>query len=308
MSKVTTLKTGKPTARELLAGIKVIDTDTHYSEPWDLWTSRAPAHLKDRVPQVRTIDGEVQWTIDGDKRLASKCGHSAVMRDGTKAGGFSFYGRTVHEAHEGASQMKARLRVMDDQGIFAQVVYPNILGFGGQQGKGVDEDLRVACMEIFNDYMGEMQRESGERILPMALLPWWDVKKAVKELERCAKMGMRGVNITSDPHDMAGVPPYSHPQWEPLLRACIDHDLPINFHIGGSDSANYWFATGCWPDMDDDQKLTMGGSMLIAANMRVMGNVLMSRMLDNYPGLKMVSVESGVGWIPYILESLDYLM
>ena len=133
----------------------MIDADTHFSEPWDLWTSRAPKDLKERVPQVRTIDGELQWTIDGDKRLASKCGHSAVMRDGTKAAGFSFYGRTVNEAHEGASQLQARLKVMDDQGIFAQVVYPNILGFGGQQGKDVDEVLRVASMQIFNDAMGE---------------------------------------------------------------------------------------------------------------------------------------------------------
>ena len=60
MTTVTKLKTGKPTARELLAGVKVIDADTHFSEPWDLWTSRAPKDLKDRVPQVRTIDGELQ--------------------------------------------------------------------------------------------------------------------------------------------------------------------------------------------------------------------------------------------------------
>ena len=43
---------GRSTA-ELIKGIKVIDVDTHLSEPHDMWTSRAPAKWKERVPQVR---------------------------------------------------------------------------------------------------------------------------------------------------------------------------------------------------------------------------------------------------------------
>ena len=47
-------------------GRKVVDVDTHLTEPHDLWTSRAPASLKDRVPQVKMIDGVRSWVIDGD--------------------------------------------------------------------------------------------------------------------------------------------------------------------------------------------------------------------------------------------------
>ena len=36
-----------------LAGLNLIDSDTHYSEPYDLWTSQAPAKYKERVPQVK---------------------------------------------------------------------------------------------------------------------------------------------------------------------------------------------------------------------------------------------------------------
>jgi predicted TIM-barrel fold metal-dependent hydrolase len=307
MTNVTQMKSGRPTAKGLLDGIKVIDADTHFSEPWDLWTSRAPANLRDRVPRVIEVNGELQWTIDKDTRLASKCGHSAVMRDGTKAPGFSFFSRTVQEAHEGASQVRARLQVMDQQGIFAQVIYPNVLGFGGQLGKGVDEALRAASMQIFNDAMAEMQKDSGNRIFPMTLLPWWDVDQAIAELERGARMGLRGVNISSDPHDYPGLPPLHDPHWDRLFHACVDHNMPVNFHIGGSDSAVSWFTTGSWPGFTADVKLTMGGSLLIASNMRVLGNILMSRMLDKYPALKIVSVESGVGWIPYLLEALEYM-
>jgi predicted TIM-barrel fold metal-dependent hydrolase len=307
MANVTQLKTGKPTARELLAGIKIIDTDTHFSEPWDLWTSRAPAHLKDRVPRMVNNGDNMHWVIDTDTMLAPKCGFSAVMRDGSKAGGFTFFDRTVEDAHEGASNGKARLKVMDEQGIHAQIVYPNLLGFGGQMGKTVPSDLRLASVQIFNDAMADMQQESGDRILPMILLPWWDLKESLKELERGAKRGMRGINITSDSQDHPGLPPLSDPHWDPLWHACIEGGFPVNFHIGGSDSANSWFANGSWPGLDNDQKLAMGGALLLAGNMRVMGNIMMSRMLDRLPGLKMVSVESGVGWVPYILEALEYL-
>ena len=307
MRNVTQIESGRSTARQLLAGIKVIDADTHFSEPWDLWTSRAPAGLKDRVPRVIEVKGELQWTIDRDTRLASKCGHSAVMRDGTKVPGFSFYGRTVHEAHAGASQVKERIEVMDQLGIYAQIIYPNVLGFGGQLGKGVDESLRVACMQIFNDAMADLQKESGNRIFPMTLLPWWDVDKAIAELERGAKLGLHGVNISSDTHDYPGLPALHDPHWERLFRACIHHNMPVNFHIGGSDSAVSWFTTGTWPGFSPNVKLAMGSSLLIAGNMRVLGNILISQMLDKYPGLKIVSVESGVGWIPYLLEALEYM-
>jgi uncharacterized protein len=40
----------------------------------------------------------------------------------------------------------------------------------------------------------------------------------------------------------------------------------------------------------------------------VVSNLILSGMFDRHPDLKMVSVESGVGWIPFILEALDYEM
>ena len=48
--------------------VLVIDTDTHLTEPSDLWTSRAPAKYADRVPRVEVIDGRNMWVFDGDVR------------------------------------------------------------------------------------------------------------------------------------------------------------------------------------------------------------------------------------------------
>ena len=46
---------------DVMQGIKVIDVDTHLTEPLDLWTSRATPKYHDRVPQMRMLDGQWVW-------------------------------------------------------------------------------------------------------------------------------------------------------------------------------------------------------------------------------------------------------
>ena len=306
MSTLTPLKRNKPTTRELLAGVKVIDVDTHITEWDDLWTSRAPASLKDRVPQVRQVDGKRTWVIEGDTYLAQGSS-SAIRSDGSKCTGMSFLDlRGLPEAHPGAYEVQARVAMMDQQGIFAQVAYPNVLGFGGQAAMKIDADLRVASTKIFNDAMAEFQADSSQRIYPMGLLPWWDVKLAVAEAERCSKMGLRGVNIASEPH-AHGLPSLGSQYWDPLWETCAGLNMPVNFHIGASDSSMSWYSKASWPERNPDEKLALGGVMMFIDNLQVMGNILMSRFLERHPGLKIVSVESGAGWVPYLIEALEHM-
>jgi len=79
MSNVTALK---PTARELLAGIKIIDVDTHISEWPELWTERAPGNLKARVPRIVGEPGDRRWVIDEDTFLAPGCASKYWMPSG----------------------------------------------------------------------------------------------------------------------------------------------------------------------------------------------------------------------------------
>ena len=195
---------------------------------------------------------------------------------------------------------------MDDMGIHAQVVYPNIVGFGGQNfSGGVEPELRLLCATIFNDAMAEIQQESGERMFPMALLPWWDIDASVREIERCHTMGLRGVNTNSDPHNQ-GYPDLADLAWDPVWEACASLGMPVNFHIGASETAMSWFGTGPWPSIDDERKLAMGSTLVMIGNFRTLGNLLVSGVLERHPTLQVVSVESGLGWIPFLLECLDY--
>ena len=157
--------------------LKIIDADTHLTELHDMWTKRAPAALKDRVPLVKMLNGQRCWVIDGDKSIGTGAHpNSSVLKEGGKVRDLDVFLKLQFEdVHLGSSNVKERLKVMDEAGIYAQIVYPNILGFGGQASARVDPELRLACVQIYNDAMAEIQEESGQRLFPMALLPWWDV-------------------------------------------------------------------------------------------------------------------------------------
>ena len=293
--------------------IKVIDADTHLTEPHDMWIKRAPASIRDRVPQVKMLDGVRSWVIDGDKSIGTGAHpNSSVLKQGGKVRDLDkFLKLQFEDVHLGSSDVKERLKVMDEAGIYAQIVYPNILGFGGQAAAKVDRALSLECVKIYNDAMAELQAESGERLFPMALLPWWDVRESVKETERCADMGLRGININSDPHyqvDAQGdtIPDLGQEHWFPLWEACIERKLPVNFHIGASETSIDWMGQQGWPSLPYDLRSGISGAMLFFNNGKTVANLIYSGILDRYKDLKFVSVESGIGWVPFLMEALDY--
>ncbi len=297
----------QPSTPASLKGMPIIDADTHIAETYDLWTSRVTGKYKDLVPQVKTVAGELQWVMDGDKVMGPAFAVSTIRKDGSKAKGMEFTSWKFDECFEGAHEVKARLAYMDEAGIQAQIAYPNLLGFGNQKAMGVDPALRLVITEVYNDAMAEMQADSGDRIFPMALLPWWDIKQTVVEAERCHKMGLRGVNTNTDPQNQ-GHPVLGDAHWTPLWDLCSDLNLPVNFHIGGGFESAAWFGDGVWPTHNAEQKLAFGGTVMFMSNFKVLSNIILSGFLEKFPKLKIVSVESGVGWIPFLLENLEYQM
>src|SRR5258708_15814550 len=122
------------TAAELtprtIQDLKVVDADTHFSEPHDLWTKRVSGKWKTKVPHVKTgPKGRRHWYINDDEILQKKVGASAVIRkDGSKQ---SFWewdirsGLSLDEVTPGWYDGKERVKFMDEQGVWAQIIYGN---------------------------------------------------------------------------------------------------------------------------------------------------------------------------------------
>ena len=101
--------------------LSIIDVDAHITEPHDLWTSRAPASLKDRVPRVVGSGTERNWVVDNDIQIATTNPASVINKAGEKSRGTEFFGWQIEDVHPASYDMKARVQVLDQFGLYAQM-------------------------------------------------------------------------------------------------------------------------------------------------------------------------------------------
>jgi predicted TIM-barrel fold metal-dependent hydrolase len=162
--------------------IPIIDSDTHVTEPADLWTSRIASKWGDLVPHVKW-DTELEaeaWFI-GDQNLGAAAGSASY---GWKEL-WPSVPPTYAEAHPASYDATERLKVMDASGIYAEVLYPNVGGFGSTVFlKAKDPKLVLECVRAYNDFLIDWIQPAPERFVPVAALPFWDVQASVKEIER----------------------------------------------------------------------------------------------------------------------------
>lgn len=293
-----------------MADLKIIDSDTHYSEPGDLWTSRVPASMRELVPHmVGNEEDGYAWHVNGDEVLSARAGAGSVInRDGSKVALWDWNiqgGNRLPDVHPASYDVAERLAFMDAQGIHAQILYPNLAGFGGHKLMKLPRDLARCIVETYNDAMAEMQAQSNERLFPMALTPFWDIELAVAEVERASKLGLRGIVTCSEPHS-AGFPDIVDRHWDSLWAACTEFAMPINLHVGASEFGMDAFMSGAWPSLEYHRRHVIGSCLIELHNARVLANLLTSDLLVRFPETKWVSVESGIGWIPYVIERLEY--
>ncbi len=296
--------TARVPLKDVVGDSKVIDNDTHYTEPPDLWTSRAPARYKDKVPHMKTVDGRSLWFVEGDTPWGMLGVTVINNQEGKVRGTLSL--ATFEEIAEAAYRVKPRLEVMDRMGIHAQIVYPNAGGFGATRFMAIsDKELQVECVKIYNDAIAEWQAESNGRLFPQAMLPFWDLPATLKEIRRVTEeLHLTGVTIT-DRSEAFGLPDYSQPHWDPFWELINDIELPVDFHIGSGVKSLVMSDYG-WSSFGPQRNLASVATVMYMDNAKMINCFMLSGLFDRYTKLKFVSVESGCGWIPFVLEAAEY--
>lgn len=282
-----------------LEGIKIVDTDTHITEAPDLFTSRAPAALKGKVPHVRRVNGTDRWFV-GDRDFGTM-GGNVIRADNNKLLGRLAF-PTLEEGHPGGHMIKERLKAMDDMGIYAQICFQNSgVTQAGSLMSLRDPALALSIIQIFNDASAEYQAESGQRIFSMAHLPFWDQAELEKEARRCIDMGLKGFVLPDTP-ERVGVPSFMHDYWTPFLEMCDATGTPLNFHLNAAIDPN----TLTWEGFEFEQTLSVVATMFSIGNAATLGNWMVSGRLDRHPNLKIGLIESGMGWVPFAVEALEH--
>ena len=284
---------------DLFDRYRVIDVDTHLTEPPDVWTARMPAKVHDLVPHIERRDGRDVWVADGNviggPGFYSMAGFDGVLPASVPA----TYDDIAPSMYDGA----ARVQFLDEQGIDAQVLYPNVGGFGnGYFAKLDDQRIALACVEAYNDFLTDWCSVAPDRLVAITALPFWDVVLAVAELQRGQALGHRAVNFCNQPQDF-GQPALAHRHWDPLWAAAQEAGTSVSFHVGGGSMGTQFVDTAGMGWMTNFAKVS---TLIFLDNVRCVVELIMGGVCHRFPDLQLVSVESGVGWIPSMLETCDW--
>lgn len=307
-----------------LDGVRFIDCDAHFTEPPDLWTSRVPASSRDKVPVQETTGGNTAWYLDG--QVWASIGGNTISEGRQKVLG-SHVVQPFDAVDPAAWTVKERLALLDDLGIEAQIIYPNGIGFASNHIFAIeDEKVRTLVLQTYNDFFADIQEESGNRLLPQGILPVWDMDLTVKEMTRLLDRGMRGFTLSDKP-ELIGLPELPEPYFEPMWELFAESGAVPNFHIGSGarredmeairgmrnrpagetrKNPNPSVPSAFWYYLGHQRRLAVHATQMFMSNVRIIANLTMSDMFDRFPKLKVVSAESGIGWVPFILETLEY--
>jgi predicted TIM-barrel fold metal-dependent hydrolase len=313
------------------ADLMFVDCDSHWTEPADLWSSRVPASAQDRVPQLRKVEGRDCWILNDE--VWASTGANVIGRGRRKKLG-SHVMDDYADIDPAAWSVPHRLALMDDVGIHTSVIYPNGVGFASNHMFAIEEvEQRKFVFQTYNDFFADLQQESGRRLLPQAMLPIWDMDFTVQEMHRMLDRGITGFTLSDKP-ELLGLPELWEPYYDPMWGVFNEARAVANFHIGSGSTkaqvnasrrmtteprppapsgaapaqplAGYTAVSPAWREFGKQRMVAVLAAQGYMSNVRIIINLCMSNLFDRFPNLKIVSAESGIGWVPFILEALEY--
>jgi predicted TIM-barrel fold metal-dependent hydrolase len=294
---------------------KIISVDDHVIEPAHVWTDRLPARYRDVGPRIERmplksltmVGGQYQIEPGGDGPPVDFWHYEDLLMPHRRiiaAVGFEpdeigLTGITYDDMRPGCYEPKARLEDMDVNHVEASLCFPTFPRFCGQTFlEAKDKDLALLCVQAYNDWMvDEWCGDSKGRLIPLCLVPLWDVDLAASEIRRNADRGVHGVAFCEIPAylDLPSIHDADR-YWDPFFAACQETDTVLNMHIGSSSRM---------PTTSADAPPSVGASLSFNNAIASMADYLFSGVLVRFPELTLAYSEGQIGWIPYILERCD---
>jgi predicted TIM-barrel fold metal-dependent hydrolase len=296
-----------------------ISADCHLDLCWlppDLFTRRASAAMRDRMPYVTEGPRGPMWV--------TKKGGNFGLANGMGSAGREYVPGQIHRSDRMAStglyedgkrgirrlsDPELRLRDQDRDGVQAEVLY----GILGSSTRMSDPDAAVEMIRIYNDWLADFCETHPERFAGLACIPSSPIDAAVSEVKRVVKRGgVRGLDVANT----LDMPPLYDPYWHPLWDAIDDSGLPLHFHtVGGRmpDAIRKTLWGSAWGEKVDaplEHRVARAGFAVHISGFQIyMSTILMSlvygAVLERHPRMRVVIGEGGIGWIPYILDHMD---
>ena len=261
----------------------MVSADGHVQEPSSLWQERMDKRYHERLPGM-VLDGK------GGQFQKTEGFRPLRLRHTEFAGEDKLRNQSGRTPED-------RVRDLAADGVDAEILFPN---------KGLtiwatpDAQFSALMCRAYNDWAWETFADYNDRLAPVACVAPGDLEATLAEVQRCAKLGFRGLSLPCKPvwgapdHEAAN---YNLPEFDPLWACIVDADLPVTFHV----------STG----RDPRTARGNGGAVInyavhsLAPTMEPIANLCASGVLDRFPRLIFGSVEAGIGWVAWALGALD---
>ena len=261
----------------------MVSADGHVQEPKDLWKKRIPEEFWPRLPGVQVDSAGTQFQKTEGFRPV-------------KIRNIKMEGEDALRNASGRSP-QARIDDLSLDGVDAEVLFPNL---GLTVWATPDAKFSQMMCRAWNEWAWEEFGPYNDRLSPMACIAAADIDGAIAEIQRCAKLGFRGLALPCKP--VWGSPNhedlnYNLPEFDPLWACIADVDLPMMFHV----------STG----RDPRTSRGNGGAVInyavhsLAPTMEPIANLCASGVLDRFPSLRFGSIEAGIGWVAWALQAMD---
>ena len=193
------------------------------------------------------------------------------------------------------------------------MLYPNVIAFDAhafltELGPG----LARACVEAYNDFLAEFAAADTRRLVPLMMLPFWDVEASVREMSAAAASAIAACCLrhcsTGSGCPISLIPHGAHLVSRPGSRVADEFPHRVrSTRQGGQRTGLGQADETALAERNNRLSFVRKSAPHFASSAQAVSDVIMGGVCHRYPRLKFVSVESGFGYFPYLLENLDWL-
>jgi predicted TIM-barrel fold metal-dependent hydrolase len=290
--------------------LPVIDVDQHYYETRDAFVRHMESRYRDRAVEVVRLGEREEIRIAGRRHeyaptfeVVAPPGSILSLIEGADGRGSA--SPLLEPLRPEYQNREARLAALDRMGVQSAVLLPT-LGVTIEHPLRHDAEGTFANLRAFNRWLDE---EWGfardERLVAVPMLSLVDIDLAVEELERVLALGARMVHLLAGP--VAGRSP-ADPVFDPFWIRVAEAGVPVAYH--GADSGYTELLGTIWGETPNVRVHHMSAwqnafCFIDAPIMHTLGALIFGNLFGRFPGLRVVSIEHGAGWVPYLLDRLD---
>lgn len=285
---------------------RLMSADGHLEVPPERWSHRVPERFRERAPRtIKLPDGGDAQMIEGQPLLEA---NFLDLRAGRAEGTWQPFGLKVADA-AGTGSAEQRVKEQDEDGLDAEVLFPAMVA-GPVFWRNISHDEPYkAVIRAYNDWLAEEYcAVAPDRLIGLGVMPITNAQDAVAEMERCKKLGLKGIQLGALPNGQG----YPTPEDDRFWAAAIDLDMPVTVHVlfnRTGPRANQ--PTLKYPKEDPVIMQRLRRPFLewlcnfgLPPSVSI-AQLVLSGVFERYPKLKIFFAETRLGWVPFWLEHMD---